>query len=59
MNAKIETERLHYIKLHQKELRVGSYDHLKDAVNNGGNLNELGKIVILPSTFKGGNRYVQ
>ena len=31
MYAKIETERLLYIKLHQKELRVDSYDHLKDA----------------------------
>ena len=52
MYAKIETERLLYITLHQKELWFDIYEHLKDAVDNGGNLKELGKIVILPSKFQ-------
>ena len=59
MYAKIETERLIYMQTHQKELRVDNYDHLKDTIDTEGNIKRLGKIVILPSTFIGGNRFFQ
>ena len=59
MYAKIEAERLAYIASHQKELRVDDYAHLRDAVNNDAEHgHELGRMVILPSSFTGGPRYM-
>ncbi|KAL8616748.1 hypothetical protein ACOMHN_017785 [Nucella lapillus] len=59
MFAKIETERLLYIRLNQKQLRVEKYEHLRDALNsNEGNVENLGRLVILPSSFTGGPRYM-
>jgi PIF1-like helicase/Helitron helicase-like domain at N-terminus len=58
MYAKIESERLLYIRLNQTKLRSEEYIHLRDAVVNDGNLGELGKIVILPSTFTGSPRHM-
>lgn len=60
MYAKIETERLLYIRLNQKKLRSEEYIHLCDAITNDGNLNptELGKQVILPATFTGSPRHM-
>ncbi|KAL8616075.1 hypothetical protein ACOMHN_064625 [Nucella lapillus] len=50
MFAKIETERLLYIRLNQKQLRGEKYEHLRDALNsNEGNVGNLGRLVILPS----------
>ncbi|GFY21464.1 ATP-dependent DNA helicase [Trichonephila clavipes] len=56
--AKIETERLLYIRLNQTELRSEQYIHLRDAIVNDGNVNpnELGRMAILPSTFTGSPR---
>lgn len=58
MYAKIETERLLYIRLHQAQLRSEEYIHLRDAIVNDGNANtnELGRMVILPATFTGSPR---
>jgi hypothetical protein len=58
MYAKIESERLRYIRLHQRTLRVEQYAHLRDAINNDGNVNNIGQLIILPSTFTGGPRYM-
>ncbi|GFU32744.1 helitron_like_N domain-containing protein [Trichonephila clavipes] len=58
MYAKIESERLLYIRLNQVKLRSEEYIHLRDAVVNDGNLSALGKMVILPSTFTGSPRHV-
>ena len=59
MYAKIETERLNFIRLNQKKLRAEQYIHLKDAIDkNDTNLNEIGQAVILPSSFTGGPRYM-
>ncbi|XP_054287893.1 uncharacterized protein LOC129003620 [Macrosteles quadrilineatus] len=60
MYAKIETERLLYIKLNQKKLRAESYVHLRDALNNDATLsaNDIGQSVILPSSFVGSPRYL-
>lgn len=58
MYAKIESERLLYVRLHQKELRVDNYIHLRDAIANDGNVNNLGQLLILPSTFTGSPRHM-
>ena len=52
--AKVETERLLFIKLNQKKLRVENYVHLRDAIiNDAANPREVGQMTILPSTFTG------
>ncbi|XP_065356368.1 uncharacterized protein LOC135950766 [Calliphora vicina] len=59
MYAKIETERLNYIRSHQKELRSENYIHLRDAVGRqDANALNIGQMVVLPSTFTGGPRYM-
>ncbi|KAE9542287.1 hypothetical protein AGLY_003414 [Aphis glycines] len=39
MVAKMISERLHFIRNHQKQLRANDYVHLRDAVNNDANIN--------------------
>ncbi|GBM94145.1 hypothetical protein AVEN_149549-1 [Araneus ventricosus] len=51
--AKIEAERLLFIRLNQKKLRVDEYIHLKDAIKNDSDPANHRKLVILPSTFTG------
>ncbi|XP_057335011.1 uncharacterized protein LOC130673819 [Microplitis mediator] len=58
MYAKIESERLVYIKTHQAHLRAENYIHLQDAISKDVNLMETGKSVILPSSFTGSARYM-
>ena len=58
MYAKIETERLLYIRLNQTKLRAEQYIHLKDAVANESNPSNIGQMVILPATFTGSPRYM-
>lgn len=56
--AKIESERLTFLRLNQKSLRVDEYIHLRDAMNNEANVGDLGQLVILPSTFQGSPRHM-
>ncbi|KAL8606455.1 hypothetical protein ACOMHN_015544 [Nucella lapillus] len=58
MYAKIETERLTFIRLNQTKLRVEQYIHLQDALNVDGNAHNIGQQVILPSSFVGSPRYM-
>ena len=59
MFAKIETERLLYLKLNQDDLRVDNYANLRDAVmGDNANPSQLGVRTILPSSFTGGPRYM-
>lgn len=58
MYAKIETERLNFIRFNQKKLRSEEYIHLRDAVNNDGDVNDIGKVVILPATYTGSPRHM-
>ncbi|XP_029655167.1 uncharacterized protein LOC115228835 [Octopus sinensis] len=58
MYAKIEAERLLYIRLNQRKLRAEEYIHLRDAIMNDGNVSNVGQMVILPSSFTGGPRYM-
>ena len=60
MYAKIEGDRLQYIRYHQKELRADVYQGLADAVQSSdGHIDgsQLGKKIILPSSFTGSFRY--
>lgn len=56
MNAKIGSERLLFMRLNQKKLRAEEYIHLKDAVVSDGNVNNVGRLIILPSSFTGSPR---
>jgi len=56
--AKMITGRLNFMRNRQKQLRVDSYIHLKDSTVNDGNPAEMGQLVILPSSFTEGPRYM-
>ncbi|GBM88716.1 hypothetical protein AVEN_204010-1 [Araneus ventricosus] len=58
MYAKIESERLLYLRLNQRTLRVEQYAHLRDAVMNDGNVADIGQLIILPSIFTGDPRHM-
>ena len=55
----LEAQRLHWVRAHQRELRVELYEGLSEAVMRGeSNASSTGKHVILPSSFTGGARYM-
>ncbi|XP_045468086.1 uncharacterized protein LOC123676313 [Harmonia axyridis] len=62
--VEVEGDRLHYLRTHQKKLRANNYVGLQDyvarksAVESVGN-EKIGRIVVLPSTFMGGARFMQ
>ncbi|GBM05095.1 hypothetical protein AVEN_210804-1 [Araneus ventricosus] len=58
MCAKIESERLSYIKLNQQKLRVEECIHLRDAITNDENVTDIGRIVIHPATYIGSARHM-
>lgn len=58
MYAKIESERLNYIRYHQRKLRSEEYIHLRDAINTDGNVNDIGQMIILPSSYTGSPRHM-
>ena len=58
MYVKIETERLSFYRKNQKKLRAENYCHLRDAIETDDNVRNLGQLVILPSSFTGGPRYM-
>ncbi|XP_049315830.1 uncharacterized protein LOC125779235 [Bactrocera dorsalis] len=63
MYAKIESERLRFIRYNQQKLRSEEYIHLRDAIvgNIDGNLNpnDIGNAFILPSSYIGSPRNMQ
>jgi len=58
MYAKIKSECLLYIWIHQQKLRSEQYIHLRGAISNDANSHDLGKMVILPSSFTGSPRHM-
>ena len=56
MYAKIESERLLFIRLNQTKLRSEQYIYLRDAVVNDGNTTNVGRLTILPSSHAGSPR---
>ena len=59
--VKIEKDRIQYCKDHQKEIKPDTYKGLHDYMQNSTNdINgQIGKTVILPSTFIGSPRHMQ
>jgi len=54
---KVESQRLFYIRNNQSPLRVAIYGGMVDAIaNNDTNIDNLGKLIVLPSSFIGGHR---
>ena len=59
--CKVELERLRWVELNQKTIRAELYSGLGDSVKKCEDLQDLGRMgkkVILPSTFTGGERYM-
>ena len=57
--CKIETERLQFLRREQKALRADCYQDLRDTIlERDGDPNNVGRRIILPSTFTGGPRYM-
>jgi len=54
--AKIEQERLNYLKLNQTILCTEMYQGTVDAIDAGDISNNIGRRIILPSSFTGGPR---
>ena len=54
--AKIEQNRLNYLKLNQSTLRTEMYQGAIDAIHTGDTSNNIGRRIILPSSFTGGPR---
>lgn len=53
MYVKIETERLNFIRFNQAKLRSEEYIHLRDSISNDGDVNNIGRLTILPATYVG------
>ena len=60
MYAKVESERLNYIRFNQSKLRADEYIHLRDAIANDGAAAaaNIGQMVILPASYTGSPRYM-
>ncbi|GBP12499.1 hypothetical protein EVAR_100133_1 [Eumeta japonica] len=58
MYAKIESERLRYLRYNQQKLRAEEYIHLRDAINNNADVAEIGNHVILPSSSVKSIKYI-
>lgn len=63
MYAKVESERLRFIRFNQSKLRAEEYVHLRDAINSNVdanlNANSIGTMCILPATHIGSPRHMQ
>ena len=58
MYANIETERLNFLRHNQKKLWAEQYIHLQDAMASDQNPEDIGEMIILPSSFTGSSRYM-
>ena len=56
--AKIEQNRLNYLRQNQSVLRTEFYQGAMDAMHAGDNAINVGRRIILPSSFSGGPRYM-
>lgn len=58
MYVKVETERLAFIRFNQPKLRSEDYIHLRDAIHSDGDVQNIGRLTILPSTYIGSPRHM-
>jgi hypothetical protein len=65
VQAVVKRERLDYLNIHQKELRVENYHNLQERLDQNAanqdavNLAAINKVAILPSFFPNGDRAMQ
>ncbi|XP_017469499.1 PREDICTED: uncharacterized protein LOC108361401, partial [Rhagoletis zephyria] len=58
MYVKVETEHLAFIRFNQAKLRSEDYIHLRDAIHSDGNVQNIGRLTILPSSYIGSPRHM-
>ncbi|XP_055514228.1 uncharacterized protein LOC129710949 [Leucoraja erinacea] len=58
MAAKMEGDRLNYFRMNQVSLRSTTYKGLTDALHDDDDLENIGRRIVLSSTFVGGPRYM-
>ncbi|CAB3241223.1 unnamed protein product [Arctia plantaginis] len=58
MYVKVETERLAFIRFNQAKLRSEDYIHLRDAIHSDGDVQNIGRLTILPSSYIGSPRHM-
>lgn len=58
MYARIESERLNYLRFNQAQLQSEEYIHLQDAIMIDGDVNNIGRLTILPATYIGSPRHM-
>jgi hypothetical protein len=57
--SKVESQQLFYIRNNQGPLRAAIYGGVADAVaNNDANIDNLGRLIVLPSSFTAGQRHM-
>jgi hypothetical protein len=57
--SKVESQRLFYIRNNQGPLRAAIYGGVADAIaNNDANIDNLGTLIVLPSSFTDGHRHM-
>jgi Helitron helicase-like domain at N-terminus len=54
--ATVEQARLNWIRFNQVTIRAEMYSGVQDAIDEGGNLGEIGQAMVLPATFTGSPR---
>ncbi|GBP10543.1 hypothetical protein EVAR_76387_1 [Eumeta japonica] len=59
MYVKVETERLAFIRFNQAKLRSEDYIHLRDAIHSDGDVQNIGRLTILPSTYIGSHTHAR
>ncbi|XP_048514946.1 uncharacterized protein LOC125501873 [Athalia rosae] len=58
MYVKVETERLAFIRSNQAKLRSEDYIHLRDVIHSDGDVQNIGRLTILPSSYTGSPRHM-
>ena len=58
VEKELHIEKLKFIRLDEQKLRSEDCIHLKDAMMNDGNIENMGKLVILPSMFARSPRHI-
>ncbi len=57
--SKVKSQRLFYIRNNQSPLRAAIYGGIANVVaNNDANIDNLGRLIVLPSSFTGGHRHM-
>ena len=59
MWAAADQNRLSYLRSHQSDLRASLYQGFNDAIDNSVDPHDIGKRIVLPSSYTGGPRYMK